>query len=450
MRINAARVLVFVAAFALLNAAPGLGAFAGTELLLPAAGRVSGANGSEFYTTVWISNPTDHPVDVQLQFLTAGQSNPNPPTVTETIAAGEARTYDNIAESLFHLSGVLGAIRFHASDRLLVASRIYNQLPGDSLDDTQGAYFAAVPLSFAIGTGEQARLLGISDNSDFRYNLIMVESSGQQVTARVDLQDAAGATLATRDYTLRPWEQLLVHASDLAPGGAITNGQLRATVVSESGKLLMAGSLVANGSQDSTGFEMSFRDSLLTTDMPVVTSLNGLTGAVTLAAGPNISIATSGNTLTISGSGGGGATGPVGPQGPVGPRGATGPAGTPGLNGATGPIGPTGLAGATGRYWLSWANGGDRQHRRDGGDWSDRTHWIYGVPWIHRTDGIHGTDWRHRRNWFDRRDWGDRSNWFSSERGNHPLFHRNHPFRGDHGIGSTPPHGIRQLHGRNN
>lgn len=47
--------------------------FAGTDIFLPAAGRVAGAGGSQFYTTVWVSNPSPDIVDVQITFFAAGQ-----------------------------------------------------------------------------------------------------------------------------------------------------------------------------------------------------------------------------------------------------------------------------------------------------------------------------------------------------------------------------------------
>jgi N-acetylneuraminic acid mutarotase len=68
----------------------------------------------------------------------------------------------------------------------------------------------------------------------------------------------------------------------------------------------------------------------------VVNSLNTLAGDVTLAAGANVSITPSGNTLTIA------TSVPTGPQGPAGATGATG------ATGPTGPQGPTGATGATG------------------------------------------------------------------------------------------------------
>jgi len=70
----------------------------------------------------------------------------------------------------------------------------------------------------------------------------------------------------------------------------------------------------------------------------LVTSMSGLTGNVALAAGTNVTITPSGNTLTIAAAGTPGPAGPTGPTGPTGPAGSsgwalTGNAGTtPGTN----------------------------------------------------------------------------------------------------------------------
>ena len=126
----------------------------------------------------------------------------------------------------------------------------------------------------------------------------------------------------------------------------------------------------------------------------VVTTLNGLSGGVTLAAGSNITLSPVGNTITIASSGGGGGgsgnnftestsaptpffagdrwfdtdegnlytavtddsgliwvqlnAGIVGASGPAGNTGATGAQGPQGNTGATGATGPQGNTGATG------------------------------------------------------------------------------------------------------
>ncbi|MGA7991922.1 MAG: hypothetical protein WCC53_10855, partial [Thermoanaerobaculia bacterium] len=86
--------------------------------------------------------------------------------------------------------------------------------------------------------------------------------------------------------------------------------------------------------------------------LAAVSSLNSLTGDVTLAAGANVTITPSGNTLTIastaSGSGPAGPQGPIGPAGPAGATGAQGPIGLTGAQGAQGLKGDKGDTGATG------------------------------------------------------------------------------------------------------
>ncbi len=73
----------------------------------------------------------------------------------------------------------------------------------------------------------------------------------------------------------------------------------------------------------------------------VVNTLNGREGAVTVAGGTNVTVTTTGNTLTIDSAG---AAGPIGPTGATGSIGPTGPTGATGA-GVAGPTGPTGPAG---------------------------------------------------------------------------------------------------------
>ncbi len=83
---------------------------------------------------------------------------------------------------------------------------------------------------------------------------------------------------------------------------------------------------------------------------PSVTSLNSLTGDLTLQAGTNVTITPGAGTLVIAASG-------AGAQGPTGPTGSTGTTGTTGANGATGSTGNTGPTGATGSQGPAGAAG---------------------------------------------------------------------------------------------
>lgn len=74
----------------------------------------------------------------------------------------------------------------------------------------------------------------------------------------------------------------------------------------------------------------------------LVTSMNGLTGAVSVLAGNNVTISPSGQGITISAVSIPGKPGPAGPMGHEGPPGAQGSQGTQGVTGNTGATGPAG------------------------------------------------------------------------------------------------------------
>ena len=136
------RVLAILVYSFLLLSLPAMAGFSGNQLVLPAAGRVIGAGGEDFITTIWVSNPTQAPISFQMQFLAAGQSNPNPPSFADQLQPGETKTYENVVETVFGIRGRIGALRFLASDDLLASARIHH---GEPLSMSQGVYFAAVP-----------------------------------------------------------------------------------------------------------------------------------------------------------------------------------------------------------------------------------------------------------------------------------------------------------------
>jgi hypothetical protein len=326
----------FAVVLSLLAAAVSNAGFLSTETFLPAVGRVPGQNGAQFYTTVWATNLTGSTVNFTFDFLKQGQANVTPASFTDTLASGETKVYENVVESKLGLTNSLGAARITSSGEILVAERIYNQAPGDDLGKTEGLFFAGVPKAFSISLGQSASIQGINQggSDNFRYNFALVETGGATATVHVALVDNLGSALGAKDYILHPYEQLQPNVTDLFAGIATTNARITATVTSGTGSVLIAGAQLANESEDSSGFEMSFRDDILggglgtgltavahdgtlvgngTVSTPlgvnpaaVVTSLNGLHGAVTLSAGSNVTLTPSGQTITIAASGGGG------------------------------------------------------------------------------------------------------------------------------------------------
>lgn len=299
---SAGAALAVALTLALLPAETASAGFAGTDVVIPASARAPGAGQAQFYSTLWVTNLAAAPALVQLRFLERDVSNLAPQSVSFTLPAGETRKYENVIATLFGRTNASGALWVEANQDVLVSSRTYNLPTGSSLRDANGSYFAGIPRSLAIATGDVALLQGVSQggSEDFRYNFGLVEVGGSAATVRITVREANGAVLGQKDYVLQAFEPKQWNVSDLLPSPSTSNAVLEARGIAGAGRVLVYGTGIANGSQDSIGFEMSFRGGLAAG----VASLNGLTGAVTLAAGANVTLTPAGNTLTIAAAGG--------------------------------------------------------------------------------------------------------------------------------------------------
>ncbi len=128
--------------------------FTGTDLFVPGVARTSGVGGSEFYSTVWITNVSSSPASIRIALLQLGSANPAPVTRTDVIPANETRRYDNIVGSLFGLTGTGGALHILSDQELLVSSRTYNDPASLPLKDTDGLSFSAVRADLAVGANQ--------------------------------------------------------------------------------------------------------------------------------------------------------------------------------------------------------------------------------------------------------------------------------------------------------
>ncbi len=351
--------LVLVVAAVL--AQPSFAGFAGTDVYLPSVGSAVGL--SPWYTTVWVYNPNTSPANITV-YLLKRQANPSPSSFTDTIPPGDVKRYDNAVQFMFG-EAVFGALRIVASEKVLVSSRIYAQASGEGIRDSKGQFFAGIPASFAIGAGEKTRIVGVRQTSsdknvsDFRFNVGVVETTGNACTVTLRLLDETGAVVGSpQSWDLGPREQRQVNVGDLF-GTEMRNHQIEVEVTGGTGKVIAFGSSVANGSDDPSTVEMHYADGLLAEnavaaitaveagagltgggssgtvtlnvgagagiqvdadtvsianngvtaamlqDSAAVKKLNNLTGNVTLAAGSNVNISTSGQTITISSTAGG-------------------------------------------------------------------------------------------------------------------------------------------------
>lgn len=252
-------------AAALALALPLAAGFSGTDVFIASIARKDGVAPSKFYSTVWVTNLSEsQSAHVTYRFYEQGKSNTSPVTKSETLLAGETKRYENAVETLLGLPDAAGALRITSDQPVLASSRTYDQPPGTDISFVKGLFFSAIPIDFAIGQGEVARLQGIiqGGGENYRYNFGFVEVTGSSAKIRTTVRGQNGATIGTLEEDIAPFGAFQHRVTDAAPS-LNGNARLESTIVSGTGKVVLFGTQIANGSQDSAGFEMSFKDGLL-------------------------------------------------------------------------------------------------------------------------------------------------------------------------------------------
>ena len=256
----------------------------GTDLWLPSVARTPGANGSQWYTTVWIHNPGTQTAQVSIGYLVRDQSNPVPKTQTVTVDPGETLKLADVFQDVFAVPNATGALRFQSAQKVVVSARSYN-LTAAGLADSQGQFLAGMSAELALGVGEMTSIPGVTQPADgsFRCNYALVETAGGMSEVRVSVFDRDGVMQASQTSTLSPYEPVQLNLSQLGSGIAVDGGRLDVEVLSGSGRVLTMASMIGNGtvSQDPSTLEMEYELTQTTAgtgDITAVHAGEGLTG----------------------------------------------------------------------------------------------------------------------------------------------------------------------------
>ncbi len=306
---------VFVLAAVVALVAPVVFAgFGGTDVYLPSVGRGPGASGSDWFTTVWVNNPTGSAVNVQFLMYERNGGGSPVGSFNDTIQPGDTARYPNAVENMFGLGSTFGAIRVVADDQVVVNSRIFSVPAEGDESDSVGQFFSGVPAEFALEAGQSTDLLGVyqtnpQNTSDYRYNFGFMETSGHQVTVRASAFNDFGVNIATKDYVVGPFQPQQVNITDLVAGISQENARIQFQNIAGTGRVVVFGSSLANTSSDPSTFEMTYSEDLLgsgaTSGIGTVEAGQGLSGGgssatVTLDVGAGDGISVLADTVGIA------------------------------------------------------------------------------------------------------------------------------------------------------
>lgn len=239
------RKLVFAVIGVLAIAAPAMALNPGTDVLVPAAGRVN-----EFVTDMYVANPGDATAQVTVYWLERGQDNSDLATsFSFDLLPGETRVLADVIFNDFGLTEGAGAFRVTADSAVIVNSRIY-AVVGDT---TLGQGFEGVPAPLATQTDGTTFVVGLSQNATFRTNVYAL-AGADGVTMMLSLLDPSGVELTSRTLTLAAYEPYLQRVDRVFSGLAdFDDATLKVSV--SAGSAVVGASKVDNGSTDPTTLE---------------------------------------------------------------------------------------------------------------------------------------------------------------------------------------------------
>jgi hypothetical protein len=247
------KAIVFTSTILLVATTPLFAITPGSDLIIPGAARTA-----LWVDDLYVNNPNDTAVSVEIFWLERGQANPEPDSRVFDISPGATLILQDVILGDFGLERGNGAFRITSTGGNVVANLIAVAVIDDEHGTrTLGSGFEAVPASAATSAGQSATLMGIVATDDFRTNLFAT-AGAEGVTMELDLLDPWGPVIDSVTVTLDAYEPWLSGVPRLWGIDTLLNGTARVRVTA--GSVVILGSKIDNHrmSQDPTTLEASY------------------------------------------------------------------------------------------------------------------------------------------------------------------------------------------------
>jgi len=226
------------------DTAENCGAGAATSLWVATAARASGAQGSQWRTTLGVFNPSAAAATVDISYHRTGG---NTSTASLSVPGGAQTLIDDVVGFLG--SGGSGPIEIDATQPVIVGSRTFNQ----SQAGTFGQFLDGVASEEGVSSGQSVWLTMLRENADFRSNIGLTNTGGSAAVVTMTLFDGTGTQVTSFSVTVPAGGNAQENQPFLNRGGRsdIDSGTAEVTVTAGSG-LLVYGSVIDNQTGDPT------------------------------------------------------------------------------------------------------------------------------------------------------------------------------------------------------
>lgn len=206
----------------------------------------AGAQGTKWVSDMVLHNPGTQTVNSVVYYLEKDADNSDALGWSVTVPAGRSVKLPDVVAQTFARSSSSGALKVGASGELIITSRTYN----DAAAGTYGQYIEGYPTSRAVPAGEEARLIQLTRNTEYRTNIGFANAKSSNLSLRLDLYRADGSLLGTRNVSLKAYSYTQLNDVLAAYGTSIAGAYAIVTSSTAGGAFFTYASVIDNRTGD--------------------------------------------------------------------------------------------------------------------------------------------------------------------------------------------------------
>ncbi len=218
-------------------------------VLVPAAANAEGSGGAFFITTTDVFNAGSATASFRFLWLPRNTSNASPlQSALFSLEPRHARRFHNLLAEVFGITGASGAVAVMSdSSAMEVETRTFNQ----TADGTFGQSLPGVKETDLVLAGTRVRVLFLTENSDFRTNLGLINGGNSPITLQWELFADDGTSLGLNEINLQAWGNVQLNRV-LAPYAPIEAAYVEVWTMTSGGAFTCYGSVLDEVSSDPT------------------------------------------------------------------------------------------------------------------------------------------------------------------------------------------------------